>query len=233
VSKSVRKNKFTMNRRQLVANTFSLVPGVALSRGHDLESESSADTVDYPSGDCAALRASQNTEEVVMGLLHLYLQRIGWQGEIVNWRAKINQALDHIQSRLTSGTEPLILRMTGYQMGCLRALSQAVSAGDAAEMFSRALLLCDACLPFEHWIEKESLPKELHILEKLAHRYPEFHAVLVSTAMRIIQQELGHRKHAESLFSFSPNYETYQNERLEQMITNLVSQMPKTYNIQC
>ena len=133
-----------------------------------------------------------------MGLLHLYLQRIAWQGEIVDWRAKINQALDHIQSRLTSETEPLMFRMTGYQMDCLCALSQAASAGDTAEILSRALLLCDACLPFEHWLEKESLPKDLHILEKLAHRYPEIHAFLVSTAMRISQQELDHRKPAGS-----------------------------------
>lgn len=179
-----------MNRRNLVASTVNLVPGVALFRGQNLEFGPSEAIADHPSGDFAALRASRNTEEVVMELLQLCLERIGWPGDVSDWEIKLDEALDCVQSRLSSENNPMLLHATGLQMDCLKRLCRFASAGDEAQTLLSALLLCDAFLPFDHWLEDGSLTGKHDKLTELARRHPETHALLGDSTERIPLQEL-------------------------------------------
>jgi hypothetical protein len=179
-----------MNRRKLVASTVNLVHGVALFRGHDWEFGLSEAIADHPSGDFAALRASRNTEEVVIELLQLCLERIGWPGDVSDWQIKLDEALDCVQSRLSSESNPMLLHATGLQMDCLKRLCRFASAGDEAQTLLSALLLCDAFLPFDHWLEDGSLTGKHDKLTELARRHPETHALLGASTAKIPLQEL-------------------------------------------
>lgn len=123
------------------------------------------------------LRSSQATEEVVMELLRLCLERIGWQGKLSDWRARLKQALDRVQSRLSSETDRFMLLTTDFQMDCLKELCLAANNGDDEEILLQALLLCDAVLPFHHWCENRPL-SESDKQDMLAQHHPEIHALL-------------------------------------------------------
>lgn len=179
-----------MNRRNLVANTISLVPGVALFRGQAVITSPSTALDEYASGDLAALHASRNTEEVVMELLQLCLERIGLQGDVSDWQNKLDQALGRAQSWLTSKTDQLPMRITGFQMDCLRGLCHAASAGDEAQTLLSAFALCNAFMPFNHWVEEGFVTGKHDKLTELARCHPEIHALLGSAARRIPPQEL-------------------------------------------
>jgi hypothetical protein len=179
-----------MNRRKLVTSTLSLVPGVALFRGHDLESGPSEVMADYPSVDCAALRASRNTEEVVMELLQQCLERIGWQGNASDWQTRLDLTLDRIRSWLTSKSDPLPVLITGLQMDCLRELCRAASTGNEPQTLLSALLLCDAFLPFAHWVKEGFLIGKDDKLTELARRHHKIHVLLGASTARIPLQEL-------------------------------------------
>ncbi len=179
-----------MNRRKLVANTITLVPSVALFRGQAVVASPSTALDEYPSGDLAALHASRNTEQVVMEMLQLCLERIGWQGDVSDWQNNLDQALDRVQSWLSSKTDQLPMLITGFQMDCLRKLYHAASAGNEAETLFSAFALCDAFIPFNHWIEEGFLTGKHDKLTELAHRRPEIHALLGSATRRIPLQEL-------------------------------------------
>jgi hypothetical protein len=178
-----------MNRRQLVTHAISLVPGVAPFRGDTLTSGQSTALADYPSSDLIALRASQNTEEVVMELLQLCLERIGWQGDVSDWQNKLDQALDRLQMRLSSENNPLLLHTTAFQMECLKRLCRFASAGELVQTLLSALVLCDAFLPFDHWIEDGFLLVNHNKLNELARRHPEIDALLDSATRRIPQKK--------------------------------------------
>jgi hypothetical protein len=179
-----------MNRRKLVANTISLVPGVALFRGQAVIASPSTALDEYPLGDLAALHASRNTEEVVMELLQLCLERIGWQGKVSYWRARLDHTVNHIQSRLASEDDPVPMLITGFQMDCLRELCHAASAGNEAETLLSAFALCDAFIPFNHWIEEGFLTGKHDKLTELARRHPKIHVLLGASTARIPLQEL-------------------------------------------
>lgn len=174
-----------MNRRNLVANTISLVPGVALFRGQAVITSPSTALDEYPSGDLAALHASRNTEEVVMELLQLCLERIGWQGDVSDWQNNLDQALDCIQSWLASENDSVPMLITGFQMNCLRDLCHAASAGDEAQTLLSAFALCDAFMPFNHWVEEGFVTGKHDKLTELARRHPETHALLGAATSRI------------------------------------------------
>jgi|GEM_PF-150507 len=133
-------------------------------------------------------RSTRKSEEVMMELLLICLQRIGWPGEASEWSETLNQALDRTRSWLVSNSEPFSMWMTAYQQACLGDLCQAALAGDEPETLLRALLLCDACLPFAHW--HENFPLKFDRLEELTRRHPEVHAMLVAAASAIPHQKL-------------------------------------------
>jgi hypothetical protein len=187
-----------MKRRKLIANTISLVPGVTLFRGQAVIASPATALDEYPSGDLAALHASRNTEEVAMELLQLCLERIGWQGKVSDWQTRLDHSLDRIGSRLTSKTEPLPVLITAYQLDCLGEICRCASAGDEAQTLLSALLLCDAFLPFNHWVEEGFVIGKHDKLNELARRHPEIHALQGSARRRISQQELDHRLVAHS-----------------------------------
>jgi hypothetical protein len=221
VSKSVRKNKFTMNRRQLVSRAASLMPGGALFRGHAVTPPPPTVLDEYSRDDPAVLRASQNTEEVVMELLQQCLERIGWQGKVSDWHNRLDHTLDRIGSLLTSKTDPLPVLITGYQLDCLGEICRFASAGDEAQTLLSALLLCDAFLPFNHWVEDGFIIGKHNKLNELAHRHPEAHALLGSAMRRIPQQELNQPLPAESPSSPHRYCAAYHKEVLKEMMTML------------
>jgi len=174
-----------MNRRKLVAHAVSLVPCVAPFRGDTWTSGQSAALADYLSSDLAALHTSQNTEEVVMELLQLCLERIGWQGDASDWQNKLDQALDRVQSRICSENNALLFHATAFQMDCLKSLCRFASAGDPVQTLLSALLLCDAFLPFDHWGE-EGFQREKHDkLSEIAEHYPRIYSLLCSSTKAI------------------------------------------------
>lgn len=179
-----------MNRRKLVAHAVSLVPGVAPFRGDTWTSGQSTALADYPSSDLAALRGSQNTEKVAMELLQLCLERIGWKGDVCDWQNKLDQALGRVQSWLASESDSVLMLITGFQMDCLKSLCRFASAGNEAQTLLSALLLCDAFLPFNHWVEEGFLIGNHYKMNELARRHPEIHVLLGSAARRIPPQEL-------------------------------------------
>jgi hypothetical protein len=174
-----------MNRRKLVALTVSLVPGVTPFRCDTLRSGQCTALADYPSGDLIALRSLRNTEEVVMELLQVCLERIGWQGDVSNWQNKLDQALDRLQSRLSSEKNPLFLHATAFQIDCLKRICCLASTGNEAQTFLSALVLCDAFLPFAHWGE-EGFQREKHDkLDQIAERYAGIYSLLCSSTKSI------------------------------------------------
>jgi hypothetical protein len=179
-----------MNRRKLVVRAVSLVPSVALFQGLGLTSGPSTDLADYPSSDLATLSASLNTEEVVMELLQLCLERIGWQGDVSDWQNKLDQALGRVQSRLFSENNPLLLHLTAFQMDSLIGLCRFASVGDLAQTLLSALLLCDAFLPFDHWLEDGVQLGNHNKMNELARLHPEIHVLLGASTARIPLQEL-------------------------------------------
>ncbi len=174
------ETNFTMNRRKLVANTISLVPGVALFRGDTWTSGQSTALADYPSSDLAALRGSQNTEKVAMELLQLCLERIGWKGDVCDWQNKLDQALGRVQSWLASESDSVLMLITGFQMDCLRGLCHAASAGDEAQTLLSAFALCDAFMPFNHWVEEGFVTGKHDKLTELARRHPKIQSLLTA-----------------------------------------------------
>lgn len=111
-----------------------------------------------------------------MELLHICLERIDWQGAVSDWRSRLDQALDRVQSRLVSETNPPPLLITAFQMDCLTDLCHAATVGDEAETLSRAILLCDAILPFHHWIAGGFHLGKNDPFAELASRHPKIHA---------------------------------------------------------
>jgi hypothetical protein len=93
--------------------------------------------------------ASRNTEEMVTELLRLCLERIGYQGEVSEWQARLDQAIDRIQARLHVETEPLPLRITAFQMDCLGALCRAAVTGREEDIRLGASRLREAFVLFE------------------------------------------------------------------------------------
>lgn len=172
-----------MNRRQILNHATCLIPGASFLQG------STKAAASYPAGDLGAscfgeeepILASRNTEEVVMELLHICLERIDWQGAVSDWRSRLDQALDRVQPRLDSETSPPPLPITAFQMDCLTDLCHAATVGDEAETLSRAILLCDAICPLDHWCEDGLLPKEDQ-LERIARYHSENHALLCPAA---------------------------------------------------
>lgn len=168
-----------MNRRQILNHATCLIPGASFLQG------STKAAASLPAGELGvscfgedeAILASRNTEEVVMELLHICLERIGWQGAVSDWRSRLDHALDRVQSRLVSETSPPPLLITAFQMDCLIGLCRAASSGDSEEIFSQALRLCDAFLPFDHWCEN-SRKRESNRQELLVLHHPEIHALL-------------------------------------------------------
>ncbi len=169
-----------MNRPQLVAHAVSLVPGVAPFRGDTLTSGQSTALADYLSSDLAASRGSQNTEKVVMELLQLCLERVDWQGDVSDWQNKLDQALDFIQSWLASESDSVPMLITGFQMNCLRELCHAASAGDEAQTMLSAIALCDAFMPFNHWVEEGFVTGKHDKLTELARRHPKIHVLMAT-----------------------------------------------------
>lgn len=112
-----------------------------------------------------------------MELLHICLERIDWQGAVSDWRSRLDQALDRVQSRLDSETSPPPLPITAFQMDCLTDLCHAATVGDKAETLSRAILLCDAICPLDHWCEN-SRKRESNRQELLVLHHPEIDALL-------------------------------------------------------
>ena len=151
-----------MNRRQLLNSATCLIPGAAYLQG------STKAVASFPAGDSGvscfgeddAILASRNTEEVVMELLHICLERIKWQGAVSDWQSLLDQALDRVQSQLDSKTNTRPLLFTAFQMDCLTDLCSAAVTGDEAEILVRARLLCHAIPPCHHWCENGLLPKE-------------------------------------------------------------------------
>lgn len=88
--------------------------------------------------------AMLNTEAVVSQLLDLCLARIGWQGELAEWQTRLTEALDGVQARLLSETDPFPLRITGHQMDCLIHLCRAASLGHEPEIRTQLLLFSQA-----------------------------------------------------------------------------------------
>lgn len=168
-----------MNRRQLLNSATYLIPGASFLQG------STKAVASFPAGDSGvscfgeeeAILASRNTEEVVIELLHICLERIGWQGAVSDWRSRLDQALEHVLSRLDSETNSPPLLITAFQMDCLTDLCHAATIGDEAETLSRAALLCNAILPFHHWCEKPRM-WESNQQDLLAKHHPEIHALL-------------------------------------------------------
>jgi hypothetical protein len=93
--------------------------------------------------------ASRNTEEMVTELLRLCLERIGWQGEVSSWQARLDQAIDRIQARLHAETELLPLRITAFQMDCLGALCRAAVIGREEDIRLEASRLSNAFVLFK------------------------------------------------------------------------------------
>lgn len=154
------------------------MPGASLLQRH-------AETLPSSSAlNSGLLRSSQATEEVVMELLGICLERIGWQGNVSDWRDRLKQALDRVQSRLSSETDRLMLLVTGFQMDCLANLCHAATVGDEAETLLQALLLCDAVLPFHHWCENRPL-SESDKQDLLAQHHPEIHTLLHAALRRV------------------------------------------------
>ena len=120
-----------------------------------------------------------------MELLHICLERIEWQGNVSDWRSRLDQALDRVQSQLDSKTSTRPLLFTAFQIDCLTDLCSAAVTGDEAETLSRATLLCDAILPFGHWIAGGFQLGKNDPFAELALRYPKIHALMRSAARRI------------------------------------------------
>lgn len=88
--------------------------------------------------------AMLNTEALVSQLVDLCLARIGWQGELAEWQTRLTEALDGVQARLLSETEPFPLRITRHQMDCLMDLCRAASRGNELEICTQLLFFKDA-----------------------------------------------------------------------------------------
>ncbi len=174
-----------MNRRQILSHATCLIPGASFLQGPTKAAAS------FPAGGLGvscfgeedAILASRNTEEVVMELLHICLARIGWQGAVSDWQSRLDQSLDRVQSRLVSETNPPPLLITAFQMDCLTDLCHAATVGDEAETLSRAILLCDAILPFHHWCENHRM-WESNKQALFAQHHPEIHALLSAALQR-------------------------------------------------
>lgn len=171
-----------MNRRQILNHATCLIPGASFLQG------STKAAASYPAGDLGAscfgeeeaILASRNTEEVVMELLHICLARIGWQGNVSDWRAELDQSLGRIQSRLKSKNQSLRLRVTAFQMDCLFVLCRAASTGINKDIIASAFRFCDAFLPFDHWmLEGFQLGKD-DKLDKLALQSPNLRSVITN-----------------------------------------------------
>ena len=125
-----------------------------------------------------------------MELLQICLERIGLQGDVSDWQNKLDQALGRVQSWLTSKIDQLPMLITGFQMDCLRELYHAASAGNEAETLFSAFALCDAFIPFNHWIEEGFLTGKHDKLTELARRHPKIHVLLGFAKRRIPLQKL-------------------------------------------
>lgn len=118
-----------------------------------------------------------------MELLHICLQRIDWQGAVTAWRTRLDQALDRVQSRLGSETDPPYLLITGFQMDCLASLCH------APRLAMRQKSCCRPCCcvmpPFPHWCEYSRPMPESDKQELLAKYQPKIHALLHATLHKI------------------------------------------------
>jgi hypothetical protein len=176
-----------MNRRQLLNSATCLIPGAAFLSG------STKAAVSFPSGDSdvscfrqdEAILASRNTEEVVMELLHICLERIEWQGNVSDWRAELDQALGRIQSRLKSKNQSLRIRVTAFQMDCLFVLCRAASSGINEDILESAFRFCDAFLPFDHWMLAGFQLGKDDKLDKHALQSPKFSCVTTNPYCKI------------------------------------------------
>ena len=113
-----------------------------------------------------------------MELLHICPERIEWQGNVSDWRSRLDQALDRVQSQLDSKTSTRPLLFTAFQIDCLTDLCSAAVTGDEAETLSRATLLCDAILPFGQWIAGGFQLGKNDPFAELALRHPNLHSMM-------------------------------------------------------
>ena len=120
-----------------------------------------------------------------MELLHICLERIEWQGNVSDWRSRLDQSLEDVLSRIDSETNSPPLLITAFQLGCLKDLCHAASAGEEAQTLLSAFALCDAFMPFNQWVEEGFLNGKHDKLTELARRHPESYTLLGASTARI------------------------------------------------
>lgn len=120
----------------------------------------------------------EKTELLLIRVLHIHLQRIGWQEPLDEWQSKRSQVLDSISSN--EG-----LYITQASMDAMLHLWHAASAGDPALIFLRALMLLDLMLPLRHWEQRDEAAEHEDSLKDLSRHYPDIFAAF-EAALRLI-----------------------------------------------
>jgi hypothetical protein len=114
-----------MNRRHILNSAVCLIPGRSILQSHANSSFS--------------ILASQN-DKLMLDLLLICLDRIDWQGEVSEWRTRIFQVIDRIQSVIKGegpGFEALL--MTAHQMNVTADLCRVAQTGRKDKIIKCAL----------------------------------------------------------------------------------------------
>jgi hypothetical protein len=134
-----------MNRRHLLNSAACLIPGGSILQVQPKTSFSVADTklsVLYTQA-VEAILTSQN-DKVVLDLLLICLDRINWWGEVSEWRTRLFQVIDRMQSVAQGqGPESLALIMTAHRMHVTTDLSRVARTGNEESIIACALLYGD------------------------------------------------------------------------------------------
>ena len=117
-----------MNRRHLLNSAACLIPGLSVSHTQAVE----------------AILNSRN-DKVMLDLLRICLERIDWQGEVSEWRDRLFQVVDRIQSVIEGqGSESEALLMTAHQMDVTADLCRGAQTGSKEKIIECALRFGEA-----------------------------------------------------------------------------------------
>lgn len=135
-----------MNRRHLLNSAACLIPGGSILQGHTKTSFSVVDSnlsVAHTQS-VEDILTSQNNK-VVLDLLLICLDRINWRGEVSEWRTRLFQVIDRIQSVVQGqGPESEALLMTAHQMDITADLCRVAQTGSKERIIACALRFGDA-----------------------------------------------------------------------------------------
>lgn len=135
-----------MNRRHLLNSAACLIPGGSILQAQPKTSFSVADTkLSVPYTQAVETILTSQNDKVVLDLLLICLDRINWRGAVSEWRTRLFQVIDRIQSDAQrQGSESVALIMTAHQMDVTADLCRVAQTGSEEKIIACALRFGDA-----------------------------------------------------------------------------------------